>query len=37
MTSTPDSFVVTAQLKAFEDDRRVFERKWDFRAPQDVF
>lgn len=37
MTSTLDDFIVTAQLEAFENDHRVFERKWDFRVPRDAF
>jgi hypothetical protein len=37
MTSTPDDFIVAAELDAFEKDKRVFSRNWDISIARDGF
>jgi hypothetical protein len=34
--ATPTTFLVSATLEAFEDDRRVFSRTWDRAIPRDL-
>lgn len=36
MTSTPSHFVIHAELDAFESDRRVFAKNWDYEIPRDL-
>jgi hypothetical protein len=31
-----DSFIVEADLEAFEGDRRIFSRSWTRRIPRDL-
>ena len=35
LTSTPTEFRLHAQLDAYEDAERVFERSWRLRIPRD--
>jgi len=36
ITSTPEEFVVSAELDAFEGDKRVFCKSWSTRIPRDL-
>ena len=36
LTSTPDTFVIHAELDAFESDRRVFAENWDVEIERDL-
>ena len=36
LTSTPNTFVVHAELDAYENDRRVFAENWDVEIDRDL-
>ncbi|MCA1790494.1 MAG: CocE/NonD family hydrolase [Thioalkalivibrio sp.] len=36
LSSTPDQFIIHAQLDAFEGERRVYSRNWDVSIPRDL-